>query len=154
MGTGSATIIVGSLWGFTGLRMHSEMIVILCLTMLVATPTSTLLSRMKVDAFYVVYRSIFIGWCVSSVFVLCVMPARDDPSFFGRTAAVWGSILLLVALLLSRGAMLMRCDPDDGFRIVVVNTVLLMVITIPFLLIFVFCSSVNEQRAEEERQAE
>merc|ERR1712218_505577 len=126
------------------------------ISMSVATACSLILSRWrKIQAWYVVSFSLGIGWFIGSNIVFFTMTTHMD---FVSTAAVWASMLLLMTFFFNIGPLLVRCDPDDFLRIVLTNTVLLMVVTVPFLLVVAFCFTARRRqlhdRAEQEVQQE
>ncbi|CAJ1374461.1 unnamed protein product [Effrenium voratum] len=153
---GLTTVISGLFWStmrwdtFQLVTVQIQVLAILCVTMLVATVVSFVLSGLerKIADNQILLLSLVPAWLFG-----CCTALLADLALGATPSQVLGSIgwsvVLLGILSLDVGNLLVRCDPDDFMRVLVaMNSTMLVVVSIPFFFL-AFCVLRLDQAQEE-----
>jgi len=136
---GVVSIAVGLFWGMASVLhdsvIYNQVVAIMGLAMMVATPTTMWLTRIEIDPWQTIIATLLVGWFIASVVVLMLAP--PEPAQPGATlVSMAAAFLLLGTFFFNAGRLLVRCSPDDVLRVVVTaNATLLVVVSIPFMLL-------------------
>lgn len=154
------TLSVGVFWGLSPMssfsHWHYQLVGMLAVTMGVGAAMAGLLTRRGLDPRLVSVLCLLTGWVVASGLDLLVTQYGGT----GSLDSVWVAMLttftlLSMVLMLDAGLLLVKCNPDDFARVIVMMDSALLVITMPvFVLSCCLLRSESEELAASDHSSE